>query len=198
VSGRVQSWRVRWEEDCWVRLRHSGFVGSSVKRMAKKAISKEARRAARAAAAASQEELARRTRANVEDLAAFFSARQRADSVDEWLSERQQALREQAAQRRGEQRVLCGRALHAMRERGESVREIARLAGVTEKTVRELIREAEAAASAGTESKSDVVDETAPTGDMGGRVPSRGPAFDPRAPETDGPAAVLTEVRVNA
>ncbi len=40
--------------------------------------------------------------------------------------------------------MLCGRALRAMRERGESVREIAGLAGVTEKTVRELIREADA------------------------------------------------------
>ena len=82
-----------------------------MKRMANKAISKEARRAARAAAAASQEELARRTRANVEDLATFFSARERADAVDEWLAERQQALREQAAQRRSEQRVLCGRGV---------------------------------------------------------------------------------------
>jgi hypothetical protein len=63
--------------------------------MGNKAITKEARRAAREAAAAAQEELARRTRASVEDLAAFFSARERADAVDEWLGERQQALREQ-------------------------------------------------------------------------------------------------------
>jgi hypothetical protein len=117
--------------------------------MGNKAITKEARRAAREVAAASQEELARRTRANVEDLAAFFSASERADAVDEWLAERQQTLREQAAQRRGEQRVQCGRALRSMRERGESLRQIARMAGVTEKTVREFIREAEAAAEAG-------------------------------------------------
>ena len=97
--------------------------------MGNKAITKKARRAAREAAAASQEELARRTRANVEDLAAFFSARERSDAVDEWLAERQQMLREQAAQRRGEQRVQCGRALRAMRERGENLREIARMAG---------------------------------------------------------------------
>jgi hypothetical protein len=50
--------------------------------MANKAITKEARRAARAAAVAAQEELARRTRANVEDLATFFSARDRADAVE--------------------------------------------------------------------------------------------------------------------
>lgn len=113
--------------------------------MTNKAITKEARRAAREAAVAAQEELARRTRANVEDLATFFSARERADAVDGWLAERQQVLREQAAQRRSEQRVQCGRALRAMRDRGESLREIARMAGVAEKAVRELIREAEAA-----------------------------------------------------
>lgn len=165
--------------------------------MAKKAISKEARRAARAAAAASQEELARRTRANVEDLAAFFSARQRADSVDAWLSERQQVLREQAAQRRGEQRVLCGRALHAMRQRGESVREIAGLAGVTEKTVRELIREAEAAASAGMAAEAGVND--AATSDAAVRaVPARQPEVEPRAARSDGSMAVRTEAHVGA
>jgi hypothetical protein len=126
--------------------------------MANQAITKEARRAARSAAAASQEELARRTRANVEDLAAFFSARERADAVDGWLSERQQVLREQAAQRRGLQRVQCGRALRAMRDRGESLREIARMAGVTDKAVRELIREAEAAAESGTVPQSGAKD----------------------------------------
>jgi hypothetical protein len=75
------------------------------------------------AAAASQDELLRRTRANVEDLAAFFTARERAEAVDDWLAERQQVLLEQAA----------------LRDRGQSLREIARMAGVAEKTARELI-----------------------------------------------------------
>ena len=79
--------------------------------MANKAVTKEARRAARLAAAAAQDELLRRTRANVEDLAAFFTARERAEAVDEWLAERQQVLCEQAAARRSVQRVQCGRAL---------------------------------------------------------------------------------------
>jgi hypothetical protein len=113
--------------------------------MGNKAITKEARRAARVAAAVAQDELVRRTRANVEDLATFFTARERADAVDDWLAERQQVLRGHAAARRREHRVQCGQALRAMRDRGESVREIARMAGVAEKTVRELIREADAA-----------------------------------------------------
>ena len=111
--------------------------------MGNKAVSKEARRAAREAATAAQEEVIRRTKANVEDLAAFFDARERADAVDEWLAERQQALAEQTAQRRGAQRLQCGTALRAMRDRGETLREIARMAGISEKAVRELIREAE-------------------------------------------------------
>jgi len=113
--------------------------------MKNKAISKQARRAARQAAWAAQEELARRTRANIQDLARFFSARERADGVDEWFATREQALREEAAQRRDEQRVQCGLALRSMHDRGQSLREVARMAGMAEKTARELIREANAA-----------------------------------------------------
>src|ERR1700758_2496761 len=117
--------------------------------MGHSATTKAARKAARVAAVAAQEELARRTRANVEDLAAFFSAQQRAEAVDDWLKEKVAALAELAAQRRDEQRRQCGSALRAMRDRGESLREIARMAGVGEKTARELIRSADEGAAAG-------------------------------------------------
>lgn len=113
--------------------------------MGNKAVSKEARRAAREAAAAAAEDVLRRTRANVEDLAAFFDARDRADAVDAWLAERQQAVAEQAAQRRAGHRLACGMALWSMRDRGESLREVARMAGISEKSARELIRDAESA-----------------------------------------------------
>ena len=113
--------------------------------MGNKAITKEARRAARDAAAVAQEELLRRTRADVEDLAAFFSAREREDAVEAWLTERVNGVLAQAARRRSKARVSAGGALRAMRDRGQSLREIARMAGVTDKTVRELIRGAEAA-----------------------------------------------------
>ena len=111
--------------------------------MGNKAVSKEARRAARQAAAAAQDEIIRRTKANVEDLAAFFDAREREDGVNAWLVERQEALRAQAAQRRAAHRLQGGTALRAMRDRGETLREIGRMAGISEKAVRELIREAE-------------------------------------------------------
>ncbi|KQH80576.1 hypothetical protein AO501_08075 [Mycobacterium gordonae] len=114
--------------------------------MANAVISKAARRAAREAASAAQDDVVRRTRANVEHLGRYFSARERADAVDGWLAARQQVLREDAERRRRAQRVVCGQALAAMRDRGEPLREIARMAKLSEKQARELIREAEAAA----------------------------------------------------
>lgn len=93
----------------------------------------------------------RRQKANVEDLAKYFTAKQRVDEVAKWLRERTAELAVRAAQRREQQRRECGVALKAMQDRGESVREIARLAGISEKAVRELIRtgasEAEAPAA---------------------------------------------------
>ena len=108
--------------------------------MANAATTKAARRAAREAAVAAQDELARRTRANREDLAVFFSARERAESIDDWLAERVAALQSQAGQRRDEHRRQSGIALRSMRDRGQSVREIAGMVGIGEKAVRELIR----------------------------------------------------------
>ncbi|BBZ12047.1 hypothetical protein [Mycobacterium branderi] len=117
--------------------------------MGNSATTKAARRAAREAAVAAQEELARRIRANVEDLATFFSAHERAEAVEEWLGERTAALREQAAQRRAQQRRQCGAALASMRDRGESLREIAKMAGIPEKSVRELIKTVDTSAAPG-------------------------------------------------
>jgi len=124
------------------------LVRFSVVVVASGTTTKAARRAARAAAVAAQEELARRTRANMEDLALFFSARERADAVDEWLAERAAALQAQAARRRDGHRRQCGIALRAMRDRGESLRDVARMAGVGEKAVRDLIRAADTTSSA--------------------------------------------------
>jgi len=112
--------------------------------MASGATTKAARRAAREAVVAAQADLARRNRANMDDLAVFLSARQRAEAVDDWFNERVAALKTQAEERRAAQRRECGAALRAMRDRGESIRDIARMASIGEKTARELIRSAEA------------------------------------------------------
>ena len=111
--------------------------------MANGATTKAARRAAREAVVAAQADLVRRNRANMDDLAVFLSARERADAVDDWLKEKVAALRVQADERRAGQLRECGAALAAMRGRGESIRDIARMAGIGDKTVRELIRSAD-------------------------------------------------------
>lgn len=134
--------------------------------MANSRVSKAARKAAREAAAAAQEEQARRQKANVEDLARFFTAKQRVDDVDDWLAERVEELKARAAQRRDEERTACGVALKAMQDRGESVREIARMAGVGEKMVRELIKLAvEPAAEAAPPAQQDGQTEAGPVED---------------------------------
>ena len=146
--------------------------------MANTVISKQARRAAREAASAAQDDVVRRTRANVEDLGRYFSARERVESVDGWLEARQQVLREDADRRRGAQRLVCGQALAAMRDRGEPLREIARMAKLSEKQARELIREAEAAAQNATPPAADESATAAqpPAGDDAAAQPLANPA----------------------
>ena len=117
-----------------------GLGGLSVWAMASSATTKAARQAAREATIATQQAVAARTRANMDDLTVFFAARQRADAVDDWFAERVEALKLQADERRAGQLRECGVALRAMKERGESVRDIARMAGISEKTARVLIR----------------------------------------------------------
>jgi hypothetical protein len=114
--------------------------------MATTTSAKAARKAARESALEANAELARRTKLNVDDLTTFFASMSRADSVEDWLNEKVAALKEQAAKRRDAERRQAGVALAAMRERGEQVRDIARLARISEKQVRDLIRHAEAVA----------------------------------------------------
>lgn len=117
-------------------------------RMATTTSAKAARKAARESALAANADLVRRTRLNVEDLTKFFAAMSRADGVDEWLAEKVETLKEQAAKRRDAERREAGVALAAMRGRGEQVRDIAQLARISEKQVRGLMRHAEAAIEA--------------------------------------------------
>lgn len=80
--------------------------------------SKSAVRAAREAVRASQKEVLERAARNAEDLAVFFSSRERLDGVDEWLEAKMVGLREQADSKRAEHRRTAGVALAALRDRG--------------------------------------------------------------------------------
>jgi hypothetical protein len=94
----------------------------------------DARKAARRAQASALAAAAERARLNVEDLATFFAARSRADDVDEWFLHQEARLRAEAEHRR------C-----AHRQRGETTKSVAVLAGVSETVVRGFIKEAGAA-----------------------------------------------------
>lgn len=107
-----------------------------------------ARQAAREAATVAQEQIAARTRRNTEDLTKFFAAQQRGATVDDWLTGRIAELRQQAEARKVGHRRAAGAALAAMRERGETVRDIAGMTGIGEKTARELIKLAAAVETA--------------------------------------------------
>ncbi|EHB53286.1 hypothetical protein [Mycolicibacterium vinylchloridicum] len=110
--------------------------------------SKSAVRAAREAVKASQKEVLERAARNAEDLAVFFSSRERLDAVDEWLEAKTAGLKRQAEGKRAEHRRTAGLAVVALRDRGETLRDITRLTGVSEKALRELIRFAEQSATA--------------------------------------------------
>jgi hypothetical protein len=137
--------------------------------MATTTSAKAARKAARESALAANADLARRTKLNVEDLTKFFASMSRADGVDDWLNEKIAALKEQADTRRDTERRHAGAALATMRGRGEQVRDIARLARISDKQVRDLIRLAEAVAVAGADAAEGAVQASDPAGAGGSR-----------------------------
>jgi hypothetical protein len=160
--------------------------------MATTTSAKAARKAARESALEANAELARRTKLNVDDLTTFFASTARADSVDDWLNEKIAALKEQAAKRRDAERRQAGVALAAMRERGEQVRDVARLARISEKQVRDLIRHAEAVAEAEVDTHDAAVDGSIlprPAG-AGGSIGSGGGQAVSASHEAAGLAAV--------
>jgi hypothetical protein len=142
--------------------------------MATTTSAKAARKAARESALAANADLVRRTKLNVEDLTKFFASMSRVDGVDDWLAEKVAALKEQAAKRRDAERRDAGLALAAMRGRGEQVRDIARLARISEKQVRDLMRHAEAAIAPNAEAHEAVVEASIEpaAGDAGRPAPA--------------------------
>ena len=124
------------------RLRRAGGGGAYGRAMGITTSKVAARKAARRAQAAAQAAAAQRLKLNVEDLATFFAEQGRAEAVDEWLLAQQGKLRRAADARRLAHRRTAGAALRQIRDRGESVKSIATLAGVSESLVRALMREA--------------------------------------------------------
>lgn len=83
-----------------------------------------------------------RERANIGDLTEFTVRAAQADEVDTWLATRIEKLNTEAEHRRQGHRVAAGKALHAMRLRGETVTAIATQTGLSLSRVREFLRAA--------------------------------------------------------
>jgi hypothetical protein len=101
---------------------------------------------ARAAAAAEREV---RERHNIGDLAEFLIQTAKLDDVEAWLQDRIDKARRDAQTRRERHRLAAGKALQAMRFRGETVAGIAAQAGVTQAEIRGYLKVAAADAPAG-------------------------------------------------
>jgi hypothetical protein len=80
-----------------------------------------------------------RERANIGDLTEFTVRAAQADEVDDWLAARIEKLKAEAERRHQGHRVAAGKALHAMRLRGQSVSAIAAQIGLSISRVREFL-----------------------------------------------------------
>ena len=85
----------------------------------------DVRRKVRDAQAQVNRERLKRESDNREDMVAFLVAEQKLSAVSEWEAERHTLVRQEAEQRRAEQRLEGARALARMRDRGETVADIA-------------------------------------------------------------------------
>jgi len=107
----------------------------------------DVRRKVRDAQAQANRERLQRESDNREDMVAFLVAEQRLGAVGQWEAERHKLVRQEADQRRAEQRLEGARALARMRDRGETVSSIAQLGECSTKVVRRYLRELRAVSS---------------------------------------------------
>lgn len=115
-------------------------VGHTIGRMEKTTSRKLARRRlleAQQDAAAARE---KRERANLTDLTEFTVRMAQADEVDDWFAGRVEKLKEEAERKRLSHRCAAGKALHAMRLRGETMASISATTGLSISRLRELMK----------------------------------------------------------
>jgi hypothetical protein len=115
-------------------------VGHTIGRMEKTTSRKLARRRlleAQQDAAAARE---KRERANLTDLTEFTVRMAQVDEVDDWFAGRVEKLKEEAERKRLSHRRAAGKALHAMRLRGETMASISVTTGLSVSRLRELMK----------------------------------------------------------
>ncbi|WP_141244933.1 hypothetical protein [Mycobacterium intracellulare] len=81
-----------------------------------------------------------RERANLSDLTEFTVRLAEVDAVDDWLAARIEKVKGEAAGKRQAHRRAAGKALHAMRLRGETMASISGLTGLSVSRLRELMK----------------------------------------------------------
>lgn len=108
--------------------------------MANKRTMEQARKEARARLVREQQDKAERDRKSVDDAARIVLARTRAEEVDEWQAKQVAAVAIEADRKRREHQDSARLAVERMRERGDTIKAIAALAGVSEGEIRKLTR----------------------------------------------------------
>ncbi|WP_396911612.1 hypothetical protein [Mycolicibacterium sp.] len=110
--------------------------------MANKRTLEQARKEARARLVEAQQKEAERERLAIEDAAVIVRARTRRADVDSWEAKQIAAVAVEADRKRVEHDKTAIEAVQRMRERGESVKTIALLCGLTETEIRKYARQA--------------------------------------------------------
>lgn len=82
----------------------------------------------------------KRERANLTDLTEFTVRMAQVDEVDAWFTGRVEKLKEEAERKRLAHRTAAGKALHAMRLRGETMASISSTTGLSVSRLRELMK----------------------------------------------------------
>jgi hypothetical protein len=135
--------------------------------------------------AVAAEERKRREVANVSDLTTFVVEAAKLDEVDGWERTRLEGVREEAERRRVGHRVRAGKALQALRFRGESLAAIAEQAGVSAAVIRSYLRAAAADAPlSGSDGESGVRPATGAASATDGDATAVGRAESPPAEAT--------------
>lgn len=142
----------------------------------------DVRRKVRDAQAELNRERLKREAANREDMVAFLVAEQKLSAVSQWEAERHAQVRLEAEQRRAEQRLEGARALARMRDRGETVADIAQLGGCTTKLVRTYLKELQNAAPVSDIASGNELQELSSVGAVGASDGSR--ALDDNGEDT--------------
>lgn len=82
----------------------------------------------------------KRERANLTDLTEFTVRMAQVEEVDEWFAGRVEKLKDEAERKRLAHRCAAGKALHAMRLRGETMAAISSSTGLSVSRLRELMK----------------------------------------------------------